>query len=139
MRTAFENDRNVERASIVLIGDSFLEAGIVAQDATVSSLLEDRLRVPVSNLGMTMYGPQQELAALRRYGLPLRPQVVLWFLFEGNDFRDAVRYERRRSSVKSLLEERAGFPERSLLNNAGAILMRSNLTRLTARAAIVPP
>jgi hypothetical protein len=90
----FRNPLEIDAASVVVIGDSFVEAGLVEEPALVSTRLAARFGVTVANLGQGGYGPQQELVVLRRYGVRLRPKVVLWFFFEGNDLLDVKRYER---------------------------------------------
>jgi hypothetical protein len=37
-----------------------------------------------------MYGPHQELIVLKRYGLPLQPQTVLWVFSECSDLHDVI-------------------------------------------------
>ena len=116
----FRNSADLDEASVVLIGDSFLEAGLVPEEEIVASHLQRRLGVTVENLGVTMYGPQQEFAALRRYGVRLNPRLVLWFFFEGNDLADAIVYEERR---KILARDLNGFKQRSFLKNATNVLI----------------
>jgi lysophospholipase L1-like esterase len=62
-------------------------------DLTVTGLLARLTGKTVANLGMSAYGPQQELAVLRRYALPLRPRAIVWAIYEGNDLRDLRRYD----------------------------------------------
>ena len=92
----FRNPPGRTHADVVLIGDSFLEAGLVPAEEKVASRLERALGVVVQDLGCSGYGPQQEAIALERYGLPLRPKTVVWFFFEGNDLLDVPRYEEAR-------------------------------------------
>lgn len=40
------------------------------------------------NLGMGGIGPLHELAILKEYGSVVRPKVVLWVYYEGNDLAD---------------------------------------------------
>ena len=47
----------------------------------------------VANLGVSGYGSEQELKIIERYALPLQPQMVAWFFFEGNDLDDDQSYE----------------------------------------------
>jgi len=92
----FRNPPGRTRADVVLIGDSFLEAGLVPAGETVAANLERALGATVQNLGCSGYGPQQEKIVLERYGLPLQPKTVVWFFFEGNDLLDVPRYEEAR-------------------------------------------
>jgi hypothetical protein len=78
---------------IVLVGDSFLAMG--EDDA---STLSERLRAvsgrATFNLSRSWYGPHQYLALLKRYGLALRPKVVILGFYAGNDIVDIREYHR---------------------------------------------
>ena len=99
-RNGFRNDEDLTRADIVAIGDSFVEGAETPRSLTVVGELGRRLGVTVANLGQSGYGPQQELVVLRRYGLPLAPKNVVWFLFGGNDLSDVSAYEWRRDHLE---------------------------------------
>jgi hypothetical protein len=43
------------------------------------------------------------LIVLKRYGLPLSPKAVVWFLFGGNDLSDVDIYESRRANLDGFL------------------------------------
>jgi hypothetical protein len=60
--------------------------------ATVARLLD----CTVANLGQSAYGPQQELAVLKRFGASLGPRLCIWTFYEGNDLDDVERYEQLR-------------------------------------------
>ena len=89
----FRNRQSHEQADVVLLGDSYVEGWYVSDEETAAVVLEQRLGRPVSNLGVSGFGTLQELAVLRRYGLPLRPRLVAWFFFEGNDLYDDQEFE----------------------------------------------
>lgn len=93
-QNGFRNTRDLDVVDIAVIGDSFLEAG--KDSELLPALLERLHRVPVANLGQSWYGPQQELAVLRRFAVPLRPKVVVWAFFEDNDLKDVHRYNKSR-------------------------------------------
>jgi hypothetical protein len=86
--------------------------------------LGERLGVPVANLGQIGYGPQQELAVLRRFAFAYPPKVVLWLVYEGNDLRDAAWYESVRRAWPDLVARQRAFAQRSLLANAAAAARR---------------
>ncbi len=124
-RNGFRNDRDLDRADVVVIGDSFVEAAIVPAAETASRRLEEKLGTTVANLGQEAYGLRQELAVLRRFGLPLRPRAVVWFLFGGNDLRDVPDYE------EALRSAQKGRPARPLRDRAfigNALLALSSFT-----------
>ncbi len=85
-----------ERADIVFNpGDSVTEAGEVDEDETFVARTGRTLGVGVLNLGVSGYGPQQELVVLKRYGLPSNPRLVVWQVTEWNDVLDAETYSLR--------------------------------------------
>lgn len=127
-RNGFRNSRDFDRADIAVIGDSFVEAAIIAQEKSLVGLLESRLNVPTVNLGQINYGLRQELEVLKRFALPLSPKLVLWVLFGGNDLRDVEYYERQLSRfrkpepsvplVQKLFLRNALVTGRALIDNA---------------------
>jgi lysophospholipase L1-like esterase len=80
------------RYRVVLLGDSFIEAMQVPFEASVTPLLEERLRrggtdAEVINLGVSGFGTAREYLALQEYGLRYQPDLVVLF-FVGNDVSD---------------------------------------------------
>lgn len=135
-RNGFRNDTELERADVVLIGDSFVEGSLVALEETVGQQLAVRLGVPVANLGQSAYGLAQELAVLRRYGLPLAPRTVLWFLFGGNDLRDVDHYAWQRAHFEEITRPRTpSLGERLFVRNALLALSRTALARFESPRA----
>jgi SGNH hydrolase-like domain, acetyltransferase AlgX len=103
----FRNASDLKKADLAVIGDSFVESPPTAEDRLMTSVLARLEGRAVVNLGQIGYGPQQELAVLRRYALPLHPSTVVWMFYEGNDLSDAQHY-------RDLLEARhSGPPRRS--------------------------
>lgn len=129
-RNGFRNDVDFTHADVVAIGDSFIEAAEVARSETVVVQLGQRLGVPVVNLGQSGYGPQQELIVLKRYGAPLAPKTVVWFLFGGNDLGDVDTYEWRRTHLDEFLAP-PPFSARTFTRNAMSAFAR--LTTLPRR------
>jgi hypothetical protein len=76
----------------VVIGDSYASCASVEMRACWVERLEQETGRDLVNLGVVGYGPQQEEEMLRRYGLPLRPKLVLWVFFP-NDLNDAWRFD----------------------------------------------
>jgi lysophospholipase L1-like esterase len=123
-RHGFRNGRDLDRADVVAIGDSFVEGAEVADAETVTAVMTRHLGVEVANLGQSNYGPQQELAVLRRFGLPLAPRVVVWFFFGGNDLADVETYAWRRSHADEFLSPPMSIATRSFARNAVIALAR---------------
>jgi hypothetical protein len=84
-RHGFRNAADVHIADVAVLGDSFIEADETPHERTVTTVLGHLLDRPVANLGRIAYGPQQELGVLKRYAIPLRPRVIVWTFYEGND------------------------------------------------------
>jgi hypothetical protein len=76
----------------VVIGDSFANCAGVEMDSCWVELLEDETGKDFANLSVMGYSPQQEYRMLAKYGLPLKPKLVLWVLF-ANDLKDAWRFD----------------------------------------------
>jgi hypothetical protein len=72
---------------IIALGDSFTQGVCPAPKHHMISLIRKKYPFTI-NLGMVSNGPLINLAALKEYGPALKPKVVLWFHFPGNDFDD---------------------------------------------------
>lgn len=78
------------RMAIAAVGDSFAQGSCVPSDKNFMALIRQPYPNTL-NLGMSGEGPMFMLAALTEYLPVVKPKVVLWFFFEGNDFKDLVR------------------------------------------------
>ncbi|MBI3780350.1 MAG: hypothetical protein HY278_04725 [candidate division NC10 bacterium] len=84
---------NVVRRPLVgiALGDSFtFGMGVEAEEAWPEQLSQLAGR-NFANLGVADYGPPQYTRVLGRYGLALRPKLVLYAIYE-NDLRDAILF-----------------------------------------------
>jgi PAS domain S-box-containing protein len=77
---------------IVAVGDSFTQGFCVDPGSNFVSVIRQRYPGTL-NLGIEGNGPLVMLATLKEYAAVVRPKVVLWFHFEGNDLKD-LRNER---------------------------------------------
>jgi len=123
----FRNQTDLDSADIAVIGDSFVESPQTFHNALMSTVLGNLQNATVANLGISGYGPQQELIVLKRFALPLRPKTVVWVFYEGNDLNDIQRYEdNHRLTVETRSPQ--GFLFRiwthSFLNNFLATVVR---------------
>ena len=73
-RNGFRNAKTLETAEVVVIGDSYVEGYLMSDEHLLTTHLSKLQGMSVANLGHSGYGPQQELAVLRRFGLPLKPK-----------------------------------------------------------------
>ena len=89
----FRNDTDQAAADIAVIGDSFVESPMLPTPVLMTSLLGVFQKSTVVNLGLSGYGPRQELVALKRYALPLHPNTIVWMFYEGNDLEDVQAYD----------------------------------------------
>ncbi len=99
---------------IAALGDSFAHGYCVPRDRNFVDLIRQR-RAATLNLGMAGDGPLLMLATLEEYVRPLRPQVVLWCYYEGNDLTD-LQIERRSALLTNYLRE--GFSQPDLTRQA---------------------
>lgn len=98
---------------IVVLGDSFVACtGIEATDAS-AHYLEELSKLSTYNMGVGGIGPYEYIELLRKYGLDFKPRLVILNLYEGNDLRDAVRYEAFLKSGRNRRDSEEAF-ERTL-------------------------
>lgn len=118
----FRNTADMHEADLAVIGDSYIEGYFTSETALITTILADLQGRPVVNLGHAGYGPQQELVVLKRFGLPLKPKVVIWAFFEGNDFAESEEFESDIfRSTNSVWQD---FWFRSLTRNVAAFILR---------------
>jgi hypothetical protein len=95
---------NLKEKVWVVIGDSFAHGACVKAGkhaaARVQTLKEDH---SVINLGMGGSGPLIELAIFKEYAEVLKPEVIMWFYFEGNDLVQNLDYELTSPLLKNYL------------------------------------
>jgi hypothetical protein len=102
---------------IALTGDSYTLGNCVKPGQDISAQIRRKTEKNVLNLGYAGNGPLIELAALVEYAEPLKPKIVLWMYFEGNDFVD-LTFERSSPILMEYLRE--GFSQ-ELINKRAAI------------------
>ena len=122
----FRNARDLETAELVVLGDSYIEGYFTPESNLITTRLSALEGASVANLGHSGYGPQQQLAVLRRYGLPMKPKTVVWAFFEGNDFSDAEAYDKKThlSGTDFWQDFWQDFWFRSLTRNVSALVFR---------------
>ena len=106
---------------VVLVGDSFVHGHCVQSDQSIPAHLARRFG-RVFNLGSGGHGPLAELATLREYAEPLRPPVVLWVFYEGNDLTKDFAPEWRAPILRAYLDD-PGFRQ-NLMTRRGEIALR---------------
>lgn len=87
----FHNPKGIWRSraiEVVALGDSFVQGACVPSESNAVALI--RKAYPATlNLGMGGNGPLLMLATLKEFVEPVRPGVILWFYYEGNDLKNA--------------------------------------------------
>lgn len=122
----FRNDADLEQADLVAIGDSFTQGHHVQREEIWAARLAVLLEMTHINLGMSGYGPQQQAAVLRKFGLPKRPRLVVWQFCLENDLQDAMRFEQWRATG---LSYRDYVRQRSRLNPGGQLFLSWELVK----------
>ena len=72
----------------LLIGDSFVQGNCVNADYTIGAKLRKYSKKNVLNLGYNSTGPLEQYATLREYLSKVKPKIIIWFYFEGNDIQN---------------------------------------------------
>lgn len=93
-QNGFRNEEDFVTADIAIIGDSYVEAPMMEHSLIMTSVLAQLQKKTVVNLGMSGYGPQQELIVLKRYVPRLRSKTVVWLYYGGNDLHNVREYEK---------------------------------------------
>ena len=93
---------------IAAVGDSFTQGVCVKPGENYAALLH------ALNVGSSGAGPLIELAALREYLPAMKPRIVLWFFFEGNDLPGDFAIETKSPLLRGYLDGRTqGLPGRA--------------------------
>jgi len=94
----FRNLHDRDSAQLYCLGDSFLVAGLLPIESTVTALLERELGVPTMSLGLIGLGVQEEQRLWREAALPVQDCIVLQFVTEDNDLVDSARFRAGRNN-----------------------------------------
>jgi len=75
---------------VVVLGDSFVMGNNVSRIDTIPGQLQlaNQQNFEVFNMGLSGYGPDQELLLLKKVALNLNPDLVILGIYAGNDLRD---------------------------------------------------
>lgn len=101
----FHNPRGIwakQSAEIVALGDSYTHGVCVPSDKGFVAIVRSQ-HPDTINLGVNGHGPLTSLATLKEYGPILKPKLVLWFYYEGNDLRDLDGWEKNSPLLRKYL------------------------------------
>ncbi len=87
-RYGFNNPDSIHdsKIDIIAIGDSFLHGQCVTNGENPIEILRRKF-TNIFNLSVSGANPIHELALLKEYGLYTGAKRILWFYFEGNDYK----------------------------------------------------
>ncbi len=118
------------RMQVAALGDSFVHGQCVPSDKNLIAQIRERYPATL-NLGMAGTGPLLQLAVLREYLVDVKPEVVVWAFFEGNDLAD-LRFEKGSPLLVRYLNEdfRQGLPEKqSEIDRSLAVIVERAMAR----------
>ena len=104
-RYGFANKDNVwdiKKIDILMLGDSFAHGACVDPDNNISHYLENFSKKNIINLGYGANGPLIELATYFEYGKRKKPEIILWFYYEGNDLNNLGNEIKSKELIKYL-------------------------------------
>ncbi len=91
-----ENPYNLPTIDIITIGDSFTWCPTIESKDTWTSELSQLTNLSTYNLGLSGIGLYEYLQILEKFGLQKSPKIVVKNIYEGNDLRDALKFQTRR-------------------------------------------
>lgn len=117
----FRNPVRHDRYDWIVLGDSFAEGSSVSDEHVWTTRLADRRSVRIYNLGMSGGSPVTYLDTLQKFGVAMKPDIALYMLYEGNDFRDSnFRRQKLEAPKKVSLSDRVfkASPLRHLIKDS---------------------
>ncbi|MEQ8284645.1 hypothetical protein [Thalassospira sp.] len=98
-----EQDYLVTDLDIAMVGDSFTIGSCVPDGQETAGKLRG-FGLSVLNFGQYGDGPLLQLATLKEYVVPHRPQTALWMYYDGNDFPSDLNWEKQNSILRRYVE-----------------------------------
>jgi hypothetical protein len=126
----FPNPHDVERADVVLVGDSFAVAAGAVHPRGLQADLERVTGLTVFNLGVSAIGPVQEEWLLDEVGFAKEPRAVVWLLYAGNDVSGVLAPNAFKKQGKTTWAE--AYADRRVPRFLTLDLVRTLLTRKAA-------
>ena len=95
--------KNIEKADIIALGDSFIYGHGVPAENTLCNYLESISNKRVVNLGVQGDYPPSQYIRLKYLGLFLRPKIVLFFMNFPQDGSDFLMYRPKQEYISSIV------------------------------------
>ncbi len=77
---------------VVMVGDSFTICTFVSTADIFTARIENLTGLSIYNLGIGGIALYEYLELLKKFGLAMKPKVVVMNIYEGNDLRDVIKY-----------------------------------------------
>ena len=77
-----------EKIEFLLIGDSFTHGECENENTDIAGWLRNKYNINSANYGISGAGPLLSLAALKEYGIKLKPNHIVYFYSESNDMQE---------------------------------------------------
>ncbi len=117
---------DVVNLDIVLIGDSFVQGAAVKSNENVVSSVRKYFPKTLG-LGMGGNGPLAELGTFIEYAVVLKPKLIVWVYYEGNDLL-SINREMLNRQLTSYLENGKSYSLRDKTREIDAALKNFALT-----------
>ena len=110
------------KTDIIALGNSFTVCTGTGATETWVHLLGRMTGRPAYNLGRGGIGPYDYLQILIRFGMAMRPDIVIMNIYEGNDLRDSLRYRKFVEAAAAGRPIVADAADRGVGEKAGVVL-----------------
>jgi hypothetical protein len=94
----YRNPDAIAPFNVVVVGDSFAAGSHVSDHQGWSALMNQESRYSIYNLGVSGSGPATYLNNFAYYGLDKHARLVLFMIYEGNDFKPNSASRAKKSS-----------------------------------------
>ena len=100
-----DSEWDSEEIDWLLIGDSFANGVAVKQNESIAGKIRSMTKKSAITLGIPSNGPLVELASLKEYAKIVKPKIVLWLYYEGNDLTTNLKREKSVNILQKYLNE----------------------------------
>jgi hypothetical protein len=94
------NYQQTGKIDLITIGDSFTWCTTVAPEDTWTANFAKVTGLSSYNLGKPAIGLYEYIQILKKFGIQKSPKFVVMNVYEGNDLRDAIRYNAYRETIR---------------------------------------